>query len=378
MLDVCIIGCGNGGSQISQEGFRENIPAVAINSSKSDLLNIDDGMTKISIGDELGAGKDRGEAKKFLKPCAPSLLQHPVLLKIIDKAKVIFITGTIDGGTGSGLVPIVTALLKTAYANTDKKFVIIPVWPAMYQGISALQNSIEFLKEINNEVLKDVPRISFDNNRFAHLPLEENIKRVNKDIIEAIKVIRGDYNNKTSYESIDEKDTLRLLSIPGEIFIAQYSNFTEIDMENTDIDAMLVKYIKDSSTQVTMERDKRVVKRGVITNLNSDMNRYFNQALPKLTEFTGDPVDRFSNYSINTDEKAPNRVIVVLAGLSFPDFRLSEIMRRIEDFKNAKKSTRSTLLDSVEIDDTDSLRGYGESAQEEPAKTVDDILNMFM
>ena len=67
MLNVGIIGIGNAGSQVAATAIKQNIDAVVINSSENDLSTISNSIIKFPLGDLRGAGKNRTEAKKFLK-----------------------------------------------------------------------------------------------------------------------------------------------------------------------------------------------------------------------------------------------------------------------------------------------------------------------
>ena len=67
MLSVSCIGIGNAGNQIAELAkVTKDIPGIAINSSQKDLTNVTH-IKRIVVGDQKGAGKNRSDARKFIK-----------------------------------------------------------------------------------------------------------------------------------------------------------------------------------------------------------------------------------------------------------------------------------------------------------------------
>ena len=68
MLNLGIIGIGNAGNQVASLAAEVmGIDAICINSSEKDLSMVNGRAKKILIGDSKGAGKNRDEAKAFIK-----------------------------------------------------------------------------------------------------------------------------------------------------------------------------------------------------------------------------------------------------------------------------------------------------------------------
>ena len=67
MLSIGVLGIGNAGNQVATLASSYEIPCVAVNTSENDLAMVPDKVEKFLIGDSRGTGKDRSEAKQFLK-----------------------------------------------------------------------------------------------------------------------------------------------------------------------------------------------------------------------------------------------------------------------------------------------------------------------
>ena len=216
MLKISTIGIGNCGGQIAELAKKTHgIPGIAINSSTKDLSNINE-IIKILIGDEKGAGKDRTNAKVFIKNQISRLINQESFVKHIEESDVIAIISSIGGGTGSGMSPLLLDILSRKFH--EKHFILIEVYPPLRESVAAQQNAVDYLKEV--EGIPNAVYMSYDNNKLADLPTSEMMKKVNAEIVEALRIIRGEYLYPTPFNSIDEKDMLKILETPGRLAIS--------------------------------------------------------------------------------------------------------------------------------------------------------------
>jgi cell division GTPase FtsZ len=367
MKKVGVLGLGNAGNQVADlSAAIADFDGIAINSSKEDLSNVKY-IAKLEIGDNKGAGKNRKEACAFIKEKIEEILSTEEISGWITDKDIVFVISSIDGGTGSGSTPLTLAVLTTKFPKT--KFILVPIYPDMHQSLVAMENSIAFLKEVNMHVPNAVI-MSFDNNKFSDKSSDVMITTVNNAIVEAMKVLRMDYNSSTPFSSIDEKDLDRIVSMPGELFIAQFNNFTDADLDNETIEDHLIKIIKGDSAQVNIERDKIVRTFAVISNLNEDMRSKFNDRLEKVKDIVGSDALGFSHYYVNPEDGV-NRVIVIMSGLSTPDTRIKEILSRKEELEKATKVRKTSILDTVEV--TSSL----DTPKAANETSINDILSKF-
>lgn len=355
MLNICTIGIGNAGNQIADLAMSKyQIPGIAINSSQKDLISVKH-IPKIVLGDEKGAGKSREEAKRFVKMHIVRLLEEEKFVAHIESADIIFIISSIGGGTGSGMSPIMTDILSRKFS--DKKFVLIEVYPPLGESIGAQQNGLDYLKEIRS-FLPNAVYMAYDNNRRSNLTTPEMLNSVNEEIVEHLLVFRGDYLYPTPYNSIDEKDMMRFIETPGRLAVYTLDDIKEKDFDDKSLEDVLLNIIKNESSNVELERDKIVKRLGVITNLNSTMNKMFNVNMPKIKEFIGEPIESYEHAYVTSNDET-NRVVLILSGLSIPDDRLNKIKQRIDEgIKELSRVKESSVLDDM---DTDMIRDLRKS-----------------
>lgn len=380
MLNIGIIGIGNTGNQIAKLGHEElACPALAINSSEKDLETIGDTIPKILISDKeglsKGAGKDRALAKKYLKESIMKMMSDEALQATMDGLDIVFVVSSTGGGTGSGTAPLLANIISETYADT--KCILVGVLPVNNEALSAHVNSLEYLNELYN-VLDQQTYMLYDNDRLADMPNYQILDTINKEIVSDFKVLRCDYNYVTKYDSIDDRDMMRLISFPGRLVVARVENFKEKDIDSKDIEDLIIEKIK-TSAHADVQRDKKIVASGVIVDLNETLITKFDNNVPKVRQFIGDPIHAFNHISVNSDRKLPNNVFYIMSGLSPVNSRMAIISDRIEEIEEAQKAITNDddVLTSIDLD---SLSSVTEDKEKDVKDEVHlkDIFNKFM
>lgn len=366
MLKVAIVGIGNAGNQVAELAKKtKGIEGIAINSSEKDISTVS-AVKAIVIGDEKGAGKDRNIAKEFIQKSARKLLSEPEFTDVIVNNEVIFVVSSTGGGTGSGMAPVLTDVLTRVYPT--KRFILVGILPPIKESIAAQQNTIEYLKEMRNF---NPTYMLYDNNTRADLPTSEMMLAINRQIIEDICVIRGDYQHATPYNSIDEKDMLKIVETEGRLVIASVHNLKEKDIDEKSIEDRLIENLR-TNTHTELERDQIIKRLGLIVNLNDKLLKSLDTNLPKLKEIIGEPVEGFEHIYVNNDDSQENLVLTLLSGLSVPDDRIEKIIQRIDEATaQLTKVKESSILDEAQTDFLDQLRGSETSKKEADIDQID-------
>lgn len=273
---------GQGGASIGQvlKASLPNSTMIAVNTSNQDLdqiVGIPD-QFKFKIGGENadGAGKNRNRAKMYFKNFSATNTYTKEKLGVIDtfigyyeeilfhptQQTIIIVCFSSDGGTGSGLGPMMTASL-TNYMNTckgftykDKEFaiddvtniiprpVVIGLTPkcSVSAGATNLQNTIECFLDIQKSIDAGIGHyLIADNNLPASVEYkstEEMFRIINSRIcIPLVKFLGIELNS--SIKCMDLQDKINTLRIPGA------SAFVSITNEN------LYAYVEPKGQSVT-------------------------------------------------------------------------------------------------------------------------------
>ena len=349
MLNIAVLGIGNAGGQVANIACARGFNTFCINSSEKDLDIIDENISVFLLGNSEGAGKDRRVAKSFVKQYYKDLLKTEDFIGFINNIDVVFIVSSTGGGTGSGMSVILADILSKVYVN--KIFINIGILPTLTDSIGAQRNTLEYLKEIKN---LDKGYMLYDNNKYKHLTPDAYMSNINNEIVDALCYLRGDYSYKTKYGMIDDADMFKLLTVPGMINISYYENFMEKDMDDkVMLDTFIPKIMKINGT-CQIDKDRIIKRMGVIVNLSEDLSRYYSSGMEDFKSNVGEPLEVFEHYYLKEDESIPNRLGVILSGLSIPDDRIQIVVQRIKEVEDAlNKRKETSILDS--IDDMDDL-----------------------
>lgn len=181
-FNVGLIGVGQGGTSLAMTMAKtlgvDSSVLSSINLSDSDLKKaaLVPEQNRIPLDrDSFGAGKQRDVSRNYAMSQKEYVLSKLTEIYTGKGVNVYFVCFSLDGGTGSGYGPFLTALLEsdafTAKSNTD--IVIgMPILPAQNAGKDALNNTISAMKEISNLSQKKLARFMLVNNEYLSAELE--------------------------------------------------------------------------------------------------------------------------------------------------------------------------------------------------------------
>ena len=380
MLEVGLIGIGNAGNQVATLASEKlGIDVFAINSSRQDFDTIPDSIPKKLIGDEKGAGKNRSDAKAFLKKQIMDLMSDEDFKNFMVSKEVVYICSSTGGGTGSGMAPIMSSIIGNSFKNSDgsdKIIILIGILPTLLEAYSTQVNTLDYLTELY-QTLEDPTYMLYDNDKLSKKSTCDMMKAINTSIVDDISVMMGMHTPTTPYASIDEKDMKVILNTQGRIAIASLTDLKEKDLDETTIEDLLINDIK-TNTHSELQRDKVVRRTGVITNLSENINSTFNTHIPEIQEFIGSPVDEFEHIYVNSDRKMPNNVFLIMAGLSKINDRIHKINDRIEEIEEAQKGNdeEDDALSEQDVNKLNEKRNYRRSSENSDVN-LKDIFSRF-
>lgn len=363
--EISIIGMGACGNHIVELG--EGFNTIAINSTEEDTQQLNNVNNILLIGTE-GCGKIKKNGTKLVKEKFEQYFDN--LMEQTESSDMVVLIAGLGGGTGAGSISITADVLKSKLPN--KQIILIGVLPSNTEDIRALRNSIEVCKEFNQ---LNLPYCLVDNGKVLESgSISECYDKINKFIIENIKVIRGDYNLPTSYGNMDVKDSKQLFSVPGLFTINKISGFNSTTFDETSFDDLILKSIK-SSYNVQLQKDKIIKRLGLILTITEDQLSKFNRDIPKVKKEIGVPIETFLHVNICENERDCS-IITILSGLSMPDSRLSEMLEIIEQSKESLRRKSTSEIKNID----ESLKWLDEEDdedQEEDNSSIDDIMSRY-
>ena len=301
--------------------------------------------------------------------------KHQEIIDMISPLDVVFIVSSTGGGTGSGTAPLLANIIEATFADT--KVIMVGVLPVNNEALSAHVNTLEYLNELY-KVMENQTYMLYDNDKCSGMPSYKLLEKVNNEIVKDIDVLRCTYNFTTKLDSIDDRDAKRLISFPGRIVISRVEDFKEKDTDNMSIEDMLIDNIK-KNCHVDAQRDKKIMASGIITNLSQTLTEEFDNNIPKVRDFTGDPIHAFNHIYVNDDRKMPNNVYLIMSGLTPVNDKINLISDRIEEIESRQKTLESEdALSAVGLDALSSKISDNNKVSDATTVDLKDIFGKFM
>ena len=188
---IKVIGVGGGGCNAVSRMYKEGIQGVsfAVCNTDSASLKHSSVPVKIQLGEGLGAGgipeKGRSEAESSI-----DLIER----LMDDQTKMVFVTATMGGGTGTGAAPVVAKVAKDRGLLTIG-VVTIPFYfehrrkiVKALKGVEELRKNVDAMLIVNNERLCDVYSDSAMSLKDALAEADNVLKNAVKGISELITI----------------------------------------------------------------------------------------------------------------------------------------------------------------------------------------------
>lgn len=378
---IAIVGIGNCGSQIAylaEQTIGDLVDCIYINTSDADLSMVGESQYKFKIGEDTeGSGKNRDETKKHLKSSIKSIISDKSIQELIIEKKYVYIIASTAGGTGSGAAPIFFKILKELFP--DVNFILVAVLPQLNASLLEQVNTMEYLDELYSKLPEDTTYMIYDNETTKNLSATQGLIEINKAVVEDIRILSCIDNHPTPYESIDEADMETIITTPGRLIVSRINKgLTEKVMEDDQIDTMIIASIK-SSKHCEINRDKKILRCGIITFFTEECNNLYNNNLPKLFEFLGTPAERFNHNAINSDSENMNYLYFIGSGLSSIVDRIGRINNRIEELEKALKSAKAALETGIDSSTINELKKFKNTKDRfvESNINIDEIFSDF-
>lgn len=213
--NILFVGIGQAGNNMLNEILRKDAKYLGlfVNSSYSDMSPLSHFRKEnacLLTTNQSGSGKNRSNAKAFVKDQVESLIERVTKFPLQDT--VVVITSA-DGGTGSGTTPLFCQLLKRACP--DKKINLIAIMPNCKNNDRiSFENTLSFWKEIDKLIAID----TFNDIKLVDNTKGTNYKEINERVANAINDAYS-MQGKHVEGNIDDNDSVTFNTAKGFSFV---------------------------------------------------------------------------------------------------------------------------------------------------------------
>lgn len=186
-LRIVVMGTGGGGgntvNRLHRIGVTKGVELIACNTDAQDLKKIDQGVTKVLIGQKLTRGLGAGGFVEIGEKAAEESKQE--ITDVLSGTDLIFLTAGMGGGTGTGSIPVIAEIAKDVGAIV----VAFVTFPFMMERsrLDKARVGIDNLRRVADTV------IIVDNNLlvkyFSNLPIDKAFLVADEIVSRAVKGI---------------------------------------------------------------------------------------------------------------------------------------------------------------------------------------------
>lgn len=367
---LLVIGCGDGGTVISAK-IKHDIPdtiTICYNTSKGimDKHGINPDIV-ITPEEQDGSGKSRKLSKNIFK-------ESELYLQILDNVQrleqehpdiaMVVVVSSTDGGTGSGMSPMLTQLLRD---NTQVPALLIGIYPSVSEGATSQYNMLSWQHEVT---AVDAPYMIFDNEIPGVVSKTMVHTYINQYIADMLKVVTGDYYSPSTISSIDTMDLYTMLFGIGSRTMIVTSD--KKPSTNQSLDDYLIDLIEHSYQPAP----NYVTAMGLFVKGPASMLEKIDTSLQKVSQMYGGE-DR--NY-LHIEESDDVQISLILSGMLEPTDRVSIAADRYKDIqareekREKMKSSASLLMEDM---DDPSDRLIPTSVKRNHSENVEKVGNHF-
>lgn len=369
------VGLGACGSAMTEAAVSVGLgKGFILNSSSEDLdaIQLLDRDSKFKFGSINGAAKSRKigfdafktEHQKFLAAL------DSCLFKDGDKIDVIFVFASAGGGTGSGIIPVCTQILRSKYPEIA--IVPVVVMPAMNERGIAQQNALDCLREldVDNHCV-----IVVDNSRVDSDMILQKYDSINRETAETLNRLTH-FEKVSRISNIDVADRMSMFNDPGILVTA--SALADMNDESPIRDS--IKRAIDA-TPMCADVSSNVKRVALQCELQSDMYTEHNRtdAQEIFKNVAGIYEGYYEPDMIKTadGDKPVNRILVAFSGAHLSRTSIRERENVVEQMFKADETAKINVAKGNQQLKDDWANGVQKKRETPAAEAFDDVFAQF-
>ncbi|WP_042461626.1 tubulin-like doman-containing protein [Neobacillus dielmonensis] len=328
MKSIGILGVGQAGGNIAEIAATMGFQAALINTNQRDGAVNARVEKKYFVPGYSGAGQDRSIGVRAVNENYREIIDF--VQKSFKNIRLLLVAFSTDGGTGSGMSPLLIDLLIDQLPGIH--IGAIPVLPDRNVLAGNRINAAECMEELSKITgLSSVFLV--DNDQLRKLNPQSSKHQIylssNRQVMESINHVLQVTKKSSFYGNFDETDLMNILNTRGVTVIAS----TAITDAKTTAD-VASKIQQSWATSIFCPVESAgVIRAGLIYEGPEPIAKLIN--IPSIFERVGEPLELFEGTYISESDPT---VTTILAGLSFPSHRLHGLEETLEKNKERLQS----------------------------------------
>lgn len=366
-----IIGIGAAGNKAAICACEDNIISIEnillINSTLKDIPNNYTGNKHCFKDAYGGCGKERKRAKELmLKDLQTDQMKLEEFLGIgvpEQRAELVVIVSSTEGGTGSGSAPILAEYIQSVFNISVRCF----GFTGFEEDGRGLMNTVEYFQEMKDtfavETVQNTKYLKACNNNKIKAE-----KEANADFCKKVSILFGN-PLRDSDHNIDPTDLLKVSTTPG-YSVIEFKEFSKI--KNRDAFRELVESMIDNSNALDLNEPSQK-KMAVIININKESTDVIDYRDILVKRF-GICFEIFEHIQHETD--MPEFFAFISVGSKIPVKEIEAIYDKYKQYTSQVDKTKDSFFSKkFEFDDKDSMFDLEDIDTKQSAANKNDFFN---
>jgi len=327
---IGILGVGQAGGNVAEIASTFGFQAALINTNQRDGLVNKKVERKYFVPGYSGAGQDRTIGIRAVNENFREIIDF--VKRSFKDIKLLLVAFSTDGGTGSGMSPLLIDLLIDQLPGVHVGAIAIVPDRNVLAGNRI--NAAECLEELSQiEAISSVFLVDNDQTRkFNPQSSKQQIYvSSNHQAMDAIHKVLEVTQQSSLYGNFDETDLLNILNTRGVTIITSAA----ITDAKTTTDVSSKVHQSWANSVFCPVESPGVIRAGLIYQGPENISKLVN--VPSIFETVGEPLELFEGTYITDSDPT---VTTILAGMPFPSRRL----QALEDFLEKNKDRLQSLV----------------------------------
>ncbi|WP_245640361.1 cell division protein FtsZ [Neobacillus massiliamazoniensis] len=321
---IGILGIGQAGGNIAEAASNIGFQAALINTNQRDGFVNTKVEKKYFVPGFNGAGQDRSIGIKAVQDHYREIIDF--VKKSFKNIKLLLVAFSTDGGTGSGMSPLLIDLLLDKLSEINVGAIAIVPDRNVLAGNRI--NAAECIEEISKiDGISSVFLV--DNDQMRKFSPQSSKHQIylssNHQVMEAINNVLQVTKKSSFYGNFDETDLMNILGTRG---VTMISSAAITDAKTTSEVSSKIQQSWANSIFCPVETTG-VIRAGLIYEGPENMSKLIN--VPSIFERIGEPLELFEGTYITDSDPT---ITTILAGLPFPNRRMQSIEESLEKNKD--------------------------------------------
>lgn len=345
MMNVTIIGIGAAGNKAAIKAITNKVikedHVKLINTTVKDIPEeyVNKKMyfqIPTPIG---GAGKESNKAKQAMINALNNGNVDPKEL-LNEDSKAVILVSSVEGGTGSGAVPVLAEYYTSKKIPTHV-FAII----GFQDEARGINNTLKFFRDLpDNVVLHTICNQYFLDYTKNYKIAEE---AANNEFSNQIAIIKGNMLIDTD-QVIDDMDLFKINSTPGYMTI---NKINIQDIRNIDNFNAAVSQAFDNSCHIQPDQSAKRIA-GII-NADPNIQKFVDNKLDVLQRYIGVAFEKFLHIQNDGTE---DYIIIICCGMNYPEKAIRDLFKdynKIKEKLNTGLKSFGEIFEDITVDEED-------------------------